>query len=59
MMLEHLEWDEAANLVTRGLENTIAEGVVTYDLARLRSGAREVKTSEFASAMIERMAKPN
>ncbi len=56
MMLEHLEWGEAKELVTRGLEKTIAEGVVTYDLARLRSGAREVKTSEFASAMIERMA---
>lgn len=56
MMLEHLEWHEAAELLTRGLEKTIAEGVVTYDLARLRSGAREVKTSEFASAMIERMA---
>lgn len=55
MMLEHLEWPEAAQLVTHGLEKTIAEGVVTYDLARLRSGSREVKTSEFASAMIERM----
>ncbi len=56
MMLEHLEWHEAAKLLTHGLESTIADGVVTYDLARLRAGAREVKTSEFASAMIERMA---
>ena len=56
MMLEHLGWQEAADLLSHGLEATIADGVVTYDLARLRAGAREVKTSEFASAMIERMA---
>lgn len=56
MMLEHLGWQEAAELLSHGLEATIADGVVTYDLARLRAGAREVKTSEFASAMIERMA---
>jgi len=39
----------------KGLERTIGEKVVTYDLARLMTGAREVKTSGFASALIENM----
>ncbi len=55
MMLEHLGWDEAAALINGGLERTIAEKTVTYDFARLTEGAREVKTSEFASAIIERL----
>ncbi len=56
MMLEHLGWHEAKELLSGSLEKTIADGVVTYDLARLRPGSREVKTSEFATAVIERMA---
>jgi isocitrate dehydrogenase len=55
MMLEHLGWREAADRLVRALEATIADRIVTYDLARLMSGAREVKTSEFASAIIERL----
>lgn len=55
MMLEHLGWEEAAEKVRLALESTIAAKIVTYDLARLTEGAKEVKTSEFASAMIERM----
>ncbi|AEJ41738.1 isocitrate dehydrogenase, nADP-dependent [Sulfobacillus acidophilus TPY] len=55
MMLEHLEWVEAAAKVLTALEETIAAKIVTYDLARQMDGATEVKTSEFASAVIERM----
>ncbi|UOF92663.1 NADP-dependent isocitrate dehydrogenase [Fodinisporobacter ferrooxydans] len=55
MMLEHLGWQEAADMITNALTKTIDQKVVTYDFARLMEGAREVKTSEFASAMIENM----
>jgi isocitrate dehydrogenase len=55
MMLEHLGWDEAAGLINAALERTIAEKIVTYDFARLTEGAREVKTSAFAEAIVERL----
>ncbi|MGB7340817.1 MAG: isocitrate dehydrogenase (NADP(+)) [Phototrophicaceae bacterium] len=55
MMLEHLGWFEAANLITNAYEATIADKIVTYDFARQMPDAKEVKTSEFASAIIERM----
>ncbi|GAB4243689.1 MAG: isocitrate dehydrogenase (NADP(+)) [Acidobacteriota bacterium] len=55
MMLEHLGWQEAANLVYVGLERTIEQKRVTYDLERQMEGATKVKTSEFASAVIENM----
>lgn len=55
MMLEYLGWQEAADLIVRGLERTIADKIVTYDFARLMEGAREVKCSEFGRAMIARM----
>ena len=55
MMLRYMGWNEAADLIIKGLEGAIADGIVTYDFARLTEGATEVKTSEFASAMIERM----
>ena len=53
MMLEHIGWQEAADLVIQGLEKTILQKRVTYDLARLMEGATQVRTSEFASAIIE------
>jgi isocitrate dehydrogenase len=56
MMLEHLGWQEAADLIVRSMEATIARKIVTYDFARLTEGATEVKCSEFASAIIEQMA---
>ena len=56
MMLEHLGWNEAAETIVKGLEKTFKQKVVTYDLARLMDGAREVKTSEFATAVIDNMA---
>jgi len=55
MMLRHLGWSEAADLIIRGLEHTIAQKVVTYDFARLMEGAREVSTSAFADALIGNM----
>jgi isocitrate dehydrogenase len=56
MMLRYMGWTEAADVVMSSLERTIAAKTVTYDLARLMSGASELKTSEFATAMIEKMA---
>lgn len=55
MMLDYLGWDEAAAKIVDGLGRTIGQKVVTYDFARLTEGAREVKTSGFASAIIENM----
>ena len=55
LMLEHLGWQEAADDVVRALEATIGDGIVTYDFARLTQGATEVKTSEFASAIVDRL----
>lgn len=55
MMLEHLGWQEAADLVYKGMEKTIANKTVTYDFARLMEGATQVKTSEFADLLIKNM----
>ncbi len=55
MMLRYLGWTEAADLVIHAVEATIASKRVTYDLARLIDGSTELKTSEFATAMIENM----
>jgi len=55
MMLRYMGWTEAADLIIKSLEKTISDKVVTYDFARLMPGAKEVKCSEFGSAMIERM----
>ena len=55
MMLRHLGWTEAADLVIHAIETTIASKRVTYDLARLIEGSTELKTSEFATAMISNM----
>ncbi len=55
MMLEHMGWQEAANLIVKSLEAAISAKTVTYDFARLMDGAREIKCSEFASEMIRHM----
>ena len=55
MMLEHMGWQEAADLIIEGIVKTIAQKRVTYDLERLMEGATKVKTSEYASAIIENM----
>jgi len=55
MMYEHLGWQDAADDIVRALEATIAEKIVTYDFARLMEGATEVKCSEFAQAIVDRL----
>ncbi len=55
MMLRYMGWTEAADLTLAGMDGAIGEKVVTYDFARLMDGAREVKCSEFASAVIAHM----
>ncbi|MEZ4414069.1 MAG: NADP-dependent isocitrate dehydrogenase [Gemmatimonadales bacterium] len=56
MMLRYLGWDEAADLIVRAIERTIAAKLVTYDFHRQMEGATLLKTSEFARALVERMA---
>jgi len=55
MMLRHLGWVEAADLIIKSMEAAIGDKVVTYDFARLMEGATEVKCSAFGQAMIDRM----
>ena len=55
MLLEHLGWTEAAATIYAAMSATIGEKLVTYDLARLMEGAREVKCSEFGTAIIAPM----
>jgi len=55
MMLRHLGWKEAADLVIKSMEDAIGDKVVTYDFARLMEGATEVSCSAFGDAMIARM----
>jgi len=55
MMLRHMGWVEAADLVVRSMEAAIRDKVVTYDFARLMTGATQVSCSGFGNAMIERM----
>ena len=55
LMLRHMGWTEACDLILHALEKTIVSRVVTYDFARLMDGAHEVKCSEFGQAIIENM----
>ena len=55
MMLRHLGWIEAADLVIKGIAGAIADRKMTYDLARLTAGATELSCSGFAKAAVERM----
>ncbi len=55
LMLEYMGWQEAADLIVKGIENTIAKKIVTYDFARLMDGAHKVKCSEFGKAIVENM----
>jgi isocitrate dehydrogenase len=55
MMLVHMGWKEAADIVTRSLEKAVVDKVVTYDFARLLPGSTQVSCSGFGKAMIERM----
>ena len=55
LMFEYLGWNEAGELITRAMEDTITAKSVTYDFARLMEGATLLKTSEFADALIANM----
>jgi isocitrate dehydrogenase len=55
MMFDHLGWSEVAKSITKAIETTISNKIVTYDLARQMRGAKKVKCSEFASAVIENL----
>ena len=55
LMFEHIGWQGAADDIVRALEATISDKVVTYDFARLMEGATEVKCSEFAQAIVDRL----
>ena len=55
MMLEHMEWNEAADLVNKGLEGAVEAKTVTYDLERQMEGATKVSTSQFGEAIIQHM----
>ncbi|MBC8194521.1 MAG: NADP-dependent isocitrate dehydrogenase [Acidimicrobiia bacterium] len=55
LMFEHIGWQEAADDIVAALEATIGDKVVTYDFARLMDGATEVKCSEFAHAIVDRL----
>ena len=55
MMLRYMGWPDAADRIVKGLEATIGQKVVTYDFARLMDGAKEVKCSDFATAIIGNM----
>ena len=56
MMLRHMGWSEAADLIVKGMEGAISAGTVTYDLERLMDGATLLKCSEFGQAAVAHMA---
>lgn len=55
MMLRHMGWNEAADLIVKGMEGAITAKTVTYDFARLMDGAQETSTSAFGDAVIKHM----
>lgn len=55
MMLRHIGWHEAANIVISSMEKTIQDRIMTYDLARLTPNAKQATSSEFGNAMVARM----
>ena len=54
-MYEHLGWLDSSEDIVRALESTISDKVVTYDFARLMDSATEVKCSEFAQSIVDRL----
>ena len=55
MMFRYLGWEDAADLIVKGVEGAIGDKIVTYDFARLMDDATEVSTSDFAQAVCDRM----
>lgn len=59
LMFRVMGWNEVASAIEQALEATISQKIVTYDLARLLEGAKEVRCSEFAEAIVERLIPPS
>jgi isocitrate dehydrogenase len=57
MMLEYMGWKEAAQLIMKALEKSVAEKRVTYDLHRMMEGATKLSTSGFAQAIVENIGR--
>jgi isocitrate dehydrogenase len=55
MMLRHLGWNAAADLIVKGLSGAIAAKTVTYDLDRLMDGSQKLSCSQFGQAIIDHM----
>ena len=55
VLLRHMEWFEAADLIVKGMEGAINAKTVTYDFERLMEGAKLLKCSEFGDAIIANM----
>jgi len=55
LLLRHMEWFEAADLIVKGMEGAINAKTVTYDFERLMEGAKLLKCSEFGDAIIANM----
>ncbi|EMJ9774313.1 TPA: isocitrate dehydrogenase [Morganella morganii] len=55
LLLRHMGWFEAADLIVKGMEGAIAAKTVTYDFERLMEGAKLLKCSEFGDAIIKHM----
>ena len=55
MMLQYIGWRQPADMIVQAYERTVAQKIVTYDFARQMDDARQVKTSEFASALINNL----
>jgi isocitrate dehydrogenase len=55
MLLRHLGWTEAADLIIKGIEKSISDKTVTYDFARLMENATEVSCSGFADIVVKNM----
>lgn len=55
LMFDHIGLEKASSLIRRAIERTLSEGIMTYDLARLKEGVKPVKCSEFGRAMLERL----
>jgi isocitrate dehydrogenase len=55
MMLRHLGWEAAADLIIKGMDGAIGQKTVTYDFARMMNGAKQVKCSEFGTEVIKHM----
>jgi isocitrate dehydrogenase len=56
MMLRHMGWAKAADLIIAAMDATIRDKVVTYDFARQMANARKVSCSAFGQALVERMS---